>query len=207
MPRAVYERLPFDDRNEADYQEVTKKITDGLKDFEDGKVSFKSVEAFAMHVGVDKSTLYREGRKWALDEFKRIKKKTRQPAEGESAKTAPQVTIDDEQAVDNPASREKLLLKQVKRLQRENSLYFDRLQELEDENAALRVNQEKQQKDIDERDETIRKREQRIRALEKALRERQKDEQDGGKVVNLDPLQVKSKKRPADGASDEKETE
>lgn len=201
MPKA-YEPLPFDARNEADYNAITAKIQTALQEFEAGKLDFRTQEAFAQHVGVDKSTLHRPGRKWAIAEFDRIKKKRKDEAKISAINPPNKVTIEHKTAIENHLNRETLLVNQVKNLRRENSVLFDRVQELEEQNQSLLHIQERLQSQCDEKAVNIDQQHAQIKKLEQELRKHQGQEQ-GGNVVHLNPLQAEHRTGPTEGPSDE----
>jgi uncharacterized coiled-coil protein SlyX len=121
-------RLPFDERNEQDFEELTRKIWDALATIKKNRYP-ATQEKLAELAGCTRKTLHNRG--WPITELKKIKEE-RKANKGSKPKNT---TAEHKLSSENHIAREKLLVGRIRNLQEQNCRLFDRVQELEEQKA------------------------------------------------------------------------
>jgi uncharacterized protein YlxW (UPF0749 family) len=122
MPAAL-KALPFDQRNEQDFHEMTERIRCALDVVRNTRTLKPTQDTLAKIAGCSRRTL--SLRIWPIEVLKQIKLARLQ---------RPQKRRADARSV-NSKDSERLLEKQVKNYQRQNAELFDRVQDLEEEKS------------------------------------------------------------------------
>jgi uncharacterized protein (DUF3084 family) len=124
-------RLPFDERNEQDFEELTRKIWDAITAIKKTRSIPATQEKLAEMVGCTRKTLH--NRDWPITELKKIKEERKANKDNKPKNTTAEHRLSSE----NHIAREKLLIKQIRNLQEQNGKLFDQMQELEEQKAGL----------------------------------------------------------------------
>jgi hypothetical protein len=123
-------RLPFDERNEQDFEDLTQKIWDAIETIKTTRTISATQEKLAELVGCTRKTLHNRG--WPISELKKIKEERKASKDGKQKPT----TVEHRLSADKRIEREKLLIGQIRNLQEQNGKLFDRVQELEEQAAT-----------------------------------------------------------------------
>jgi hypothetical protein len=123
MPAGL-KALPFDDRNQRDFDEMTVRIRQGLEAIRKSKSLDPTQTTLAKLAQCSRRTL--SLRRWPIEELKRIKDERR------SREKVSQVESPNEEIEHN---RERQLIKQVRNYQDQNGRLFDQVQHLEEERS------------------------------------------------------------------------
>ena len=110
-------RAPYDERNEKDYADVTKRIEDALKKMEDDKTIPATEAELCKLAKCSRGTL--RNRQWPLERLKEIKKKRK----GEKS----DVPVEDENELED----------QLKNSRTEAARWFYKFKNMEEENKKL----------------------------------------------------------------------
>ncbi len=129
--RNELKRLPFEERNEQDFEDLTRKIQDAIATIKKTRSIPATQEKLAELVGCTRKTLHNRG--WPISELKKIKEERQASKDGKQKN----ITAEHKLSVGKHIEREKLLIRQVRNLQEQNGELFDRVQELEDGKARL----------------------------------------------------------------------
>lgn len=121
-------RLPFDERNEQDFEDLTRKIQDAIATIKKTRSIPATQEKLAEMVGCTRKTLHNRG--WPIAELKKIK-------EERKASKQKNNTVEHRVTAEKHIAREKLLIGQIRNLQEQNGKLFDEKQELEEQKAIL----------------------------------------------------------------------
>lgn len=121
-------RLPFEERNEQDFEDLTRKIWDALTTIKKIKSTPATQEKLAELVGCTRKTLHNRG--WPISELKKIK-------EERNGSKPKNTTAEHRLNSEKHISREKLLIGQIRTLQEQNGNLFNRVQELEEQKEKL----------------------------------------------------------------------
>ena len=125
-------RLPFDERNDHDFEEVTRKISDAIATIQRTPSIPATGNKLAQMAGCTRKTLH--NRRWPLEKLKEIKeRRTTVGRDGKPKKP----TASDQLGTEQHATREKLLIAQIRNLQKQNGELFDRVQDLEEQKLGL----------------------------------------------------------------------
>lgn len=124
-------RLPFDERNEQDFEDLTRKIRDALAKIRKTRSLPATQENLAELAGCTRKTLH--NRSWPISELKKIKEERQDNKDNKPKNTIARHKI----SSGNYVERERLLIKRIKNFQEHNGKLFDRVQELEEQNAGL----------------------------------------------------------------------
>jgi chromosome segregation ATPase len=117
--------LPFDDRNNSDFEEMTVRIRQGLESIRKNKALNATQTTLARLAQCSRKTL--SLRRWPIDELKRIKDERNtkhKNAEEEIPKES-----------GNEENRERQLIKQVRNYQDQNGRLFDQVQHLQEQKS------------------------------------------------------------------------
>lgn len=121
--------LPFDKRNEDDYQKITEKIEFALQKIErDGRIP-ATQEKLAELAECSRKTL--NNRKYPIERLRQIKNDRKQ----KSLKIDNKEKISAKSTLDNSDN----LNAMIKNYQKENGLLFNRLQDIEEQNKSLKL--------------------------------------------------------------------
>ena len=129
--------LPFNERNQRDFEELTERIRTALNTIRKSKSLKPTQSTLAKLAQCSRRTL--SLRRWPLEELKGIKKK-RSPDPVESKTSSPNKKL-------GTNHNEGQLIAQIRNYQNQNATLFDRVQGLEDENsrsALIRARLEEQ---------------------------------------------------------------
>lgn len=121
-------KLPFDERNEQDFQNLTRRISDAITTIKKSRSIPATQEKLAELASCTRKTLNNRG--WPISELKKIK-------EERKARKLKNTAIEHNVGMEQPISREKMLIGQIRNLQEQNSKLFDRVQELEEQKETL----------------------------------------------------------------------
>lgn len=121
-------RLPFEERNEQDFEDLTHKIWDALTIIKKTKSIPTTQGKLAELVGCTRKTLHNRG--WPISELKKIKEERK---DSKPKNTTAEHRLTSEKHI----TREKLLIGQIRNLQEQNGSLFDQVQELEEQKATL----------------------------------------------------------------------
>ncbi|HEY0375751.1 MAG TPA: hypothetical protein VGC87_02215 [Pyrinomonadaceae bacterium] len=124
-------KLPFDERNEQDFEDLTRKIQDGIAKLRRTRSLPATQEKLAEMVGCSRKTLHNRG--WPITELKKINEERKANKENKQKNTTAEHRLSAEKHI----AREKRLIGQIRNLQQQNSKLFDEKQELEEQKAAL----------------------------------------------------------------------
>lgn len=124
-------RLPFDERNEQDFEELTQKIWDAITAIKKTRSIPPTQEKLAGMAGCTRKTLHNRG--WPITELKKIKEERKANKDNKPKNTTAEHRLNSETHI----AREKLLIRQIRNLQEQNGKLFDQVQELEDQKAGL----------------------------------------------------------------------
>jgi uncharacterized phage infection (PIP) family protein YhgE len=130
MPKEL-KRLPFEERNEQDFEDLTRRISDALATIKKTRSISATQEKLAELVGCTRKTLHNRG--WPISELKKIKEERQASKDGKQKN----ITAEHRLSSGKHIEREKLLIGQIRNLQEQNSKLFDQVQELEDGTATL----------------------------------------------------------------------
>jgi chromosome segregation ATPase len=123
-------QFPFDERNEEDYQKISKNIDAALM-----KISLNisipaTQDKLATLSGCSRKTLY--NRKWAIEALRKIK------LERKSENNKIQIKKNPSKEEDTSIENYKIKIDSlIKNYQSENGLLFDKIQDLEEQNKEL----------------------------------------------------------------------
>jgi DNA-directed RNA polymerase specialized sigma subunit len=131
--RKELKKLPFDERNEQDFEALTLKIWDVIETIKKSKSIPATQEKLAELVGCTRKTLHNRG--WPISELKKIKGE-RKASKDSKQKTN---TVEHRLSADRHIEREKLLIEQIRNLREQNAKLFDRAQEMNDRAASSAV--------------------------------------------------------------------
>ena len=123
------ETLPFDERNQRDFEEMTERIREGLEVIRKNKSLKPTQKTLARLAGCSRRTL--SLRRWPIEELNRIKR-NRKTETIEST-----ILLPDQKRQRN--QRESDLISQIKNYQEQNGRLFDRVQTLEEDHARSSV--------------------------------------------------------------------
>lgn len=129
--RKELKRLPFEERNEQDFEDLTRKIWDGIGTIKKTRSIPATQEQLAEMVGCTRKTLHNRG--WPITELKKIKEERETNKDSKRKNT----TAEHRLSAENHIAREKLLTGQIRNLQEQNGKLFDQVQELEELKAIL----------------------------------------------------------------------
>jgi hypothetical protein len=119
--------LPFDERNQRDFDDMTARIRDALDLIRKNKSLRATQDALAEFAQCSRRTL--SLRVWPILELKKIKE----------ARSSHLKAVEGKPDVRTAVKTSSLLIKQVKNYQTQNGELFDRLQDLEEDKARLVV--------------------------------------------------------------------
>jgi FtsZ-binding cell division protein ZapB len=123
-------RLPFAERNEQDFEDLTKKISDALAIIRKSRSIPATQEKLAELADCTRKTLH--NRDWPISELKKIKEE-RKANKDSKQKNA---TVEHRLSAEKHIAREKLLIGQMRNMHEQNGQLFDRVQELEEQAAT-----------------------------------------------------------------------
>jgi Mg2+ and Co2+ transporter CorA len=129
--------LPFDERNQRDFEEITERIRTALEAIRKSKSLKPTQTTLARLAQCSRRTL--SLRRWPIEELKGIKEK-RNPGPVESKMSSPNRKLKTNQ-------NEAQLIAQIRNYQNQNATLFDRVHALEEEqsrSALIRCNLEEQ---------------------------------------------------------------
>src|SRR5438270_13232875 len=118
-------RLPFDERNEQDFEDLTRRISDALALIRKNPSIPATQDKVDELAGCTRKTLHNRG--WPITELKKIKEERKAGKDGRRKNT----TVEHRLSAQKHVEREKLLIGQIRNLQRQNGELFDRVQDLE----------------------------------------------------------------------------
>jgi chromosome segregation ATPase len=124
-------RLPFDERNEQDFEDLTRNIQDAVATIKKSRSIPATQEKLAELVGCTRKTLH--NRVWPINELKKIKEERKANKDSKPKNTTAEHRLSSE----NHIAREKLLIGRIRNLQEQNGKLFDRVQELEEQKEVL----------------------------------------------------------------------
>jgi len=124
MPAGL-KALPFDDRNQRDFDEMTVRIRQGLESIRKSKSLDATQATLAKLAQCSRRTL--SLRRWPIEELKRIKDECR------SRKKDPHEESPKESEIEQ--NRERQLIKQVRNYQDQNGRLFNQVQHLEEQQS------------------------------------------------------------------------
>lgn len=130
MPKEL-KRLPFDERNEQDFEDLTRKIWDAIATIKKTRSIPATQDKLAELVGCTRKTLHNRG--WPITELKNIKEERKTNKDIKAKNT----TVEHRLSAEKHITREKLLIGQIRNLQEQNGDLYDRLQESEDQRVVL----------------------------------------------------------------------
>ncbi len=122
-------KLPFDERNEQDFEDLTRKIQDAIATIKKTRSIPATQEKLAEMVGCTRKTLHNRG--WPITDLKKIKEERKDNKDSKQKNTAVEHRLSAEKHI----TREKLLIGQIRNLQEQNGKLFDRVQDLEEQKA------------------------------------------------------------------------
>jgi uncharacterized coiled-coil protein SlyX len=122
-------RLPFEERNEQDFEDLTRKIWDAIATVKKSRSIPATQEKLAELVGCTRKTLHNRG--WPITELKKIKKERKANSDSKPKN----ITAEHRLSSENHIAREKLLIGQIRNLQEQNGKLFNQVQELEEQKA------------------------------------------------------------------------
>lgn len=138
--------LPFDEKNQLDFDEMTERIRTGLDAIRKNKSLKATQSTLAKLAQCSRRTL--SLRRWPVEELKRIKNK-RSPDEVESESVlSPKRTL-------RTTQNEAQLIVQVRAYQAQNGTLFDRVQGLEEEKSRSALIQKTLDAELSAARETI----------------------------------------------------
>ena len=117
--------LPFADRNDRDFEEMTARIRQGLESIRKNRSLDPTQATLAKLARCSRRTL--SLRRWPIEELKRIKDERRS-----KKKDSPEESLNKSEIEQN---RERQLIKQVRNYQDQNGRLFDQVQHLEEERS------------------------------------------------------------------------
>jgi predicted RNase H-like nuclease (RuvC/YqgF family) len=123
-------RLPFDEQNEQDFEDLTQRILGGLATIRKNRSVPATQEKLAKLAGCARKTLHNRG--WPIADLKKIKEE-RKANKNEPKKPTAARKLDEEVHI----NREKLLVGQIRNYQEQNGKLFERVQDLEEQVASL----------------------------------------------------------------------
>lgn len=123
------DRLPFEERNEKDFEDLTRKIWDAITTIKKTRSIPATQEKLSELVGCTRKTLHNRG--WPVTELKNIKEQRKATQNSNPKKT----TVEHRLTSEKHIARGKLLIRRVRNLQEQNGKLFDRVQELEDQKS------------------------------------------------------------------------
>lgn len=126
--RYELKRLPFDERNEQDFEDLTRKISDAIATIKKTRSIPATQEQLARLVGCTRKTLNNRG--WPISELKKIKEERKNSKQKNT-------TVEHRLNAEKHIEREKMLIRQIRNLQEQNGKLFDQVQELEEEKLTL----------------------------------------------------------------------
>jgi chromosome segregation ATPase len=124
-------RLPFEERNEQDFEDLTRKIWDAIERIKKTRSIPTTQEKLAELVGCTRKTLHNRG--WPITELKKIKDARKAIRDGKQKNTPAEHRLNSEKHI----ARARLLIGQIRNLQEQNSKLFDQVQELKEKEATL----------------------------------------------------------------------
>ncbi|HXM47850.1 MAG TPA: hypothetical protein VN956_08265 [Pyrinomonadaceae bacterium] len=124
MPAGL-KALPFDDRNQRDFDEMTVLIRQGLESIRKSKALNPTQATLAKLAQCSRRTL--SLRRWPIEQLKRIKDERRSREKDLHEESPNKSEIDQ--------NRERQLIKQVRNYQDQNGRLFDQVQHLEEERS------------------------------------------------------------------------
>jgi hypothetical protein len=117
--------LPFDDRNNSDFEAMTVRIRQGLETIRNNKSLPATQTTLAKLAQCSRKTL--SLRRWPIDELKRIKVERNSKHKDAEEKIPKQSG--------NEENRERQLIKQVRNYQDQNGRLFDQVQHLQEQKS------------------------------------------------------------------------
>lgn len=132
MGKEKLERAPYDDRNEADYEKVTRNISLALEKIEQDRTILATQRVLAELAKCSRSTLRNRG--WPLDKLRSIRRQRRQGNSDDSGKSTPKQATDVEIHIED----KKTLLTQLSNCRSEIAVWVNKFKEEETENKKLR---------------------------------------------------------------------
>lgn len=130
--RNELKRLPFDARNEQDFENLTRRISDALALIRKDPSIPATQDKLAEMAGCTRKTLH--NRDWPITELKKIKEERKTNKDGKRKNT----TVEHRLSAQKHIEREKLLIVQVRNLQGQNGELFDQVQNLEEQKSVLK---------------------------------------------------------------------
>jgi SepF-like predicted cell division protein (DUF552 family) len=125
-------RLPFEERNEQDFEDLTRRISDALALIRKGSSIPATQDKLAEMAECARKTLHNRG--WPIAELKKIKEE-RKAGKGDKRKNT---SAEHRLSAQTHVEREKLLIGQIRNLQTQNGELFDRVQDLEEQESVLK---------------------------------------------------------------------
>jgi len=147
----VAKALPFDERNQRDFDEMTVRIMEGLDLIKKKKSLRATQNTLADLAKCSRRTL--SIRRWPIQKLKEIKNER---SNGSKARI-------DKVAASEKSENGNLLLTQVKNYQRQNSKLFDRVQDLEEEKSRSALITSTLENERDELKKTVERLEKHVR--------------------------------------------
>lgn len=124
-------RLPFDERNEQDFENLTRNIQNAVATIRKSRSIPATQEKLAELSGCTRKTLH--NRVWPINELKKIKEE-RKANKDSNPKN---ITAEHKLSAEKHIAREKLLVIQIRNLQEQNGKLFNQVQELQEQKASL----------------------------------------------------------------------
>lgn len=131
MPNEL-RKLPFDERNEQDFEDLTRRISDAIAIIRKTLSIPATQDKLAEMAGCTRKTLHNRG--WPITELRKIKEERKASKDGKQKHT----TVAHKLSAQKHIERERLLIGQVRNLQGQNGELFDRLQDREEQNSVLK---------------------------------------------------------------------
>jgi Mg2+ and Co2+ transporter CorA len=146
--------LPFDERNQRDFEEITERIRTALDAIRKSKSLKPTQSTLARLAQCSRRTL--SLRRWPIEELKRIKQ-NRNPNAAESESGSPP------KRTGRTNQNEAQLIAQIRNYQDQNGKLFDRLQGLEEEKSRSVFIQKTLEEQLNASRETVRELERELR--------------------------------------------
>jgi len=159
-------RLPFDERNEQDFEELTRKIWDAITIIKKSRTIPATQEELAEMVGCTRKTLHNRG--WPITELKKIKEERKANKDSKSKNT----TAEHRLSSANHIRREKLLIGRIQNFQEQNGRLFEQVQDLEEQKVISNDTIKVLEDEVVVLKDVIRKLETELRKLNQARNDR-----------------------------------
>lgn len=125
-------RLPFDSRNEQDFEDLTRRISDALAHIRKNPSIPATQDKLAKIAECTRKTLHNRG--WPITELKKIKEERNANKDRKRKNT----TVEHRLSAQRHVEREKLLIVRIRNLQGQNGELFDHVQNLEEQKSVLK---------------------------------------------------------------------